>query len=391
MSVGVFALLALGGCGDDGGATGDGGAGSDAALGDGSMDAVVDSGTAADSGRPDFGSPRDGGHAADAAPDAADGAVDAADTGPLTAEACFAGAYATMPPVAPDYAPFMPTIGSHCLGTNHQDITGIERVVFLGDSVTVGTPPTLSGDVYRARLADSLASRFGIDPPNLLWKSANPVDGISGVMESGAFASCARWGARTDDLLGAGNQLEECFPASARDQRTLVIMTMGGNDVAAITNDGVDGVPIADLWDEVHLFVQYMEDAVHWLKEPGRFPSGVFVVFANMFEFTDGTGDVTACPSAELAGFGAPWDDPSILAAMVVYAEEQYMRIAVETDSDMIFMLEEFCGRGFNHDDPSAPCYRGPGTPLWFDLTCIHPNPDGHRAIADMFMAVVDE
>jgi lysophospholipase L1-like esterase len=100
---------------------------------------------------------------------------------------------------------------------------------------------------------------------------------------------------------------------------------------------------------------------------------------------------VTACPSAELAGFGAAWDDPSILADMVIFAEEEYMRIAVETDSDMIFMLEEFCGRGFNHDDPTAPCYRGPGTPRWFDLTCIHPNPDGHRAIADMFLAVVDE
>jgi len=28
---------------------------------------------------------------------------------------------------------------------------------------------------------------------------------------------------------------------------------------------------------------------------------------------------------------------------------------------------------------------------LWFDLTCIHPNPTGHEVIADMFMDVVLE
>ena len=82
---------------------------------------------------------------------------------------------------------------------------------------------------------------------------------------------------------------------------------------------------------------------------------------------------------------------PDDLADMVIWANEQYAKIAVDTGSDMIFLLEEFCGHGFNADNPSAPCYRGPGTPTWFDLTCIHPNPTGHQHITDMFMAVVDE
>ena len=57
----------------------------------------------------------------------------------------------------------------------------------------------------------------------------------------------------------------------------------------------------------------------------------------------------------------------------------------------MIFALEAFCGHGFNHDDPTAPCYRGPTAPRWFDATCIHPNPLGHANLADMFFAVVEE
>jgi len=70
---------------------------------------------------------------------------------------------------------------------------------------------------------------------------------------------------------------------------------------------------------------------------------------------------------------------------------EEFMSIAVDTRTDMLFLLESFCGHGYNHDNPNSRCYRGPDAELWFDLTCIHPNPTGHRAIADMMMSVVRE
>ena len=61
-----------------------------------------------------------------------------------------------------------------------------------------------------------------------------------------------------------------------------------------------------------------------------------------------------------------------------------------DTGSDMLFLLESFCGHGYNRADPSARCHNPTGE-LWFDLTCIHPNPAGHTAIAEMFEAVVSE
>ena len=67
------------------------------------------------------------------------------------------------------------------------------------------------------------------------------------------------------------------------------------------------------------------------------------------------------------------------------------MSIAVDTGTDMLILLETFCGHGFNYDDPDGRCYRGPDAELWFDLTCIHPNPIGHAVIADMFFNVVQE
>lgn len=397
---GVLSLLSvLGGCGDD----------TPPGAPDDAGDPVADAGTpgadagpradagppADDAGRRDAGRPtmgRDAGRpAVDAGrPDAGAGGDDA---GPLTVTACYDGVFEG--PVTsiegPDYDPFMPTVGSHCLGTNHQDIADVERVVFLGDSVTVGTPPTLAADFYRARLADALADRFGLEAPSPLWREANPLDGRALLRESGDFASCAKWGARTDDLLRDSTQIEDCFPVAERDKTTLVIMTIGGNDVAAITKAGAgaDARPIEEVWDMTREFVGLFRDAVGWFTEE-RFPNGVFVVFSNMHEFTDGTGDISSCETSALAGFDE-WEDPSDLADMVVWANEQFLDVAVETGTDMLFMLEHFCGHGHHADNPDAPCYRGPGTEVWLDFTCTHPNPRGHRELADMFLAVVSE
>lgn len=333
----------------------------------------------------------------DAAPVAGDldGAVAPADAAPAArpVAACFDDVFVNgNPEIGPDYDQFNATVGSHCQGTNNQDITAVERVVFLGDSVTVGTPPTPQEEFYRSHLADELAQRFDLDAPDLFWKGIDLFEGTSFTQSSGDFASCSEWGARTDDLLRDGTQIADCFPVEERDKRTLVIMTIGGNDIASITEAGLDGEPIPDIWEQVEEFVQLQREAVQWFfDEPDKFPNGVFVVFANMFEFTDGTGETTACPAAGLAGFGAEWEDQDALADMVVYANEQFASIAMETGTDMIFILENFCGHGFNHDDPASICYRGPDTERWFDDTCIHPNPTGHDKLTDMFMAVVDE
>jgi hypothetical protein len=113
------------------------------------------------------------------------------------------------------------------------------------------------------------------------------------------------------------------------------------------------------------------------------------VVFSNIYEFTDATGDLASCPAASVAGFGsvaAPQMTPAYLRST-----EQYMRIAVEHHVDMVFSLENFCGHGFHRDDPNSVCYRGPDTEAWFDLTCIHPNPTGHAALARLFTTTIAE
>ena len=114
----------------------------------------------------------------------------------------------------------------------------------------------------------------------------------------------------------------------------------------------------------------------------------IYNVYVTTSEYTDATGDVDSCPAAPFAGMEGNWIEG---APAVIHLHERYMEMAVRHQTDLVFLLEAFCGHGYHHDDPESPCYRGPDAELWFDFTCIHPNPAGHAVIAEMFEAVVAE
>jgi lysophospholipase L1-like esterase len=317
-------------------------------------------------GDDDGGGPPDAAATADAPipPPPPDAAPDA---GLTIAELCFPGIGDPSQP-GPNYDQFHPTVGAHCAGTNHQDITGVQKVVFLGDSITEGTPPSWPWEYYREVLAGQLRQHYG---------SALEV------------AECAAWGARADDLLlPPHQQIHECFPGP-EPKTTLIVMTVGGNDMNAFLEDAVAGDTPEQTMAKVDAMLGLFEDAIRYLKDPVNFPAGSHVVFANIYEFTDGTGDVQSCPGAVLAGFGN--EAPPQMRPAYIRVDEQYMRIAVETGSDMIFLLESFCGHGFHAGEPDNECYRGPDAETWFDLTCIHPNPTGHAALADLFRQTIVE
>jgi lysophospholipase L1-like esterase len=253
-------------------------------------------------------------------------------------------------------------MGKKCTGTQHQKITGVEKLVFLGDSVTTGTPPNLPNQYYRSLVTEAVQKRFG----------------------AVEVADCSGWGARTDDFIDGRNEIGTCFPSGVETKKTLVVFTMGGNDIDKWAQDKLTA---AEATVEADKAAQYQRDAVMWLKDPAHFPNGSYVIFGNVYEYTDTSGDLLSCPTALVAGLSGTWAQG---ASAVVHFQEELLKIAVDTQTDMIFMLEQFCGHGYRRTDPTLQCYRGPNAPLWFDLTCIHPNPDGHRVIADMFVDVID-
>jgi hypothetical protein len=279
----------------------------------------------------------------------------------VTAKECFKDLAGSIP--GPDYDKFNPTIAKNCAGTAHQTIAGVQKVVFLGDSVTVGTPPTAPNDFYRNRLEGLMKAKFGATTE---------------------FASCAKWGARIDDLLEGGKQIEQCFPGGVENKKTLVVMTNGGNDIHAWAKGKMSTAEATAKADEA---IVLLKTALEWLKSPAHFPNGSFVVFSNVYEYTDSSGDLSSCPTAQLAGMSGTWPEG---APAIVHFEEEFMHTAVQTKTDMMFLFEHFCGHGYKRNDTNLQCYRGANAPLWFDATCIHPNPDGHDQIAKQFAKVID-
>lgn len=342
------------------------------------FDGGADPGEAVDAGRPDDGGPPDDGN----------------DPGPLTAAQCLADLLpeSGVPPV--DYDQFHPVLGSHCKGTNHQDITGVERVVFVGDSITTGTPPTGGADWYRNRLADALAERFGLEAPGILWRNLDMVNGVVLQRHSGDFSCCAKFGARTDDLTDDPHrQMVTCNPPDLREKRTLIVMTIGGNDIFKWAQDMVDGVAVETLWTKAEKAVEDLEKSIRWVVDDARtFPNGVFVVFANTFAFNDlDSGyDLASCPGAEIIAMNWALVSADFLA-MATWFTTQYMRIAVETGTDMVFFGEAACGHGHMRNDENGRCYRGPNAELWLDVTCMHPGAAGHAGLFDLFRSVIEE
>lgn len=312
-----------------------------------------------------------GGSAAEAPADDSGGV--SADTGAADGwdpeATLYENCWSDIDPVAagfPVYENFGVVAGRHCLGSDHQDIEGIERLVFLGDSITAGTPPTPSDQIWRAVFSEAMQARFGAD------------------LE---IADCSRFGARTDDY--ANEQLPTCFPAPS-DKRTLVVGTMGGNDIFAAASTLLEGGGVESSLAVLDRAVRYQREAMWWFRDNAAlmFPNGVAVISANVYEFTDTTGDLSACPMADQLGFGGQADEVGFATG---YLNAAWAEIAVETGTDVVFMQEEFCGHGFASTDPENPCYRGPEAEVYFDLTCIHPTPAGHGRLSEMFTAVVDD
>lgn len=292
---------------------------------------------------------------------------------------------------APDYAAAGATVNSTCSGTDHQEIEGVQRVVFLGDSITVGTPPNTVERFYRNQVAAWAVARWGLQPPEYLWGWYDLVGGTGYQMDSGDFAVCAKYGGRTDDLVEDNDQLIDCIPEEKASLTTLVVMTVGGNDLFALADDYYEGLSEAELAASTEKEMQNIRDAITWLTtDKTRFPGRMYVVFANLYEFTDGFGEVEACPGAGLAGYSYDLSNRQIVER-IAWMQTELLTIAADTGTDMIFMGEAFCGHGYNAADATGACYRGADAALWFDETCFHPNNDGHDAIAGLFESTIEE
>jgi len=168
-----------------------------------------------------------------------------------------------------------------------------------------------------------------------------------------------------------------------------VVFTSGGNDVVDFVQLYTEGRGEDAVWARAEATVVALEEAVAHLKDPALYPAGNVVLFATPFEYTDWSGDIGSCAAAGASGLSGSVD-PALMRDLMDWLSVEYLRIAEAHGADVVFLLEAFCGHGFQREDASLPCYRGPETERYFDLTCIHPNALGHGQILDRFRAVID-
>lgn len=222
--------------------------------------------------------------------------------------------------------------------------------IALGDSISDGGG---AGPYFYDLLNADLAAKF----PSLMFVHGAQLNAITDAYSDGQPA-----GAPTlkSQIAALGNN----YPGDI-----VVTISIGGNDLNAHALQAISNTD-ASLRSELdaHLTAELGE-----LSTAGRLGSGkVYIVLANIYDFTDGQGDfatvgcgpgVNISATAVKTGFGN-WND--VLATN-----------AGKVGGALYDMYTDFTGHGYNNPDKSQ---------LWYDASsdqtvCLLPNAEGHDEI----------
>lgn len=239
------------------------------------------------------------------------------------------------------------------------------RVIFFGDSITAGAEASRPSLTYTALLGDNDDGR---------WPDHAEIDlgGLYGVAPEAIDVS--RGGAVTGDLLpDQAPRLEAAlsFPAAGE---TIVVMTIGGNDLQNALN------PLADPDAITAEALDNIEEFVGWIQDPARFPDGVSLYLTNVYEPSDGVGQADEC----FLGFPYASRLPNLdgfNADLVTMGEDLGFSV--------VDLRGHFLGHGFHHDDTALDVHEPDDPSLWLAPDCIHPNDRGHHEVRRLFHAAI--
>lgn len=238
------------------------------------------------------------------------------------------------------------------------------RVLFLGDSITAG----YGLDERRNRYASLLVeNRDGAWPE---W-SGDDLTARYGELE---VVDVSVSGSQTADVLAEQiPRLRERLPAVASGP-TLIYITIGGNDLLnSLLDAGLDQVP--------DLIESNLREIAEQLGDPTWFPDGTLLLVTNIYEPTDGEGQVDEC------FFGL---DVTTLEPVLDETNARSLALAQELGFAWVDLRGHFRGHGFHHDDPGNAFYEEADPTLWLQDDCIHPNRRGHHELRRLFLAATD-
>ncbi|MDP6932875.1 MAG: SGNH/GDSL hydrolase family protein, partial [Myxococcota bacterium] len=226
-----------------------------------------------------------------------------------------------------------------------------QRIVFLGDSITAGLG-----------VADSY-DELMVENDDEDWPDHDELDLEHTYPELGEVVDESIGGATTSSLISQQlPNLEDTLGYPAPGE-TLVVMTIGGNDIVELLFGQADiGAGI----DEV---LENLAEIIGHFQDPDHFPDGTYIYLSNVYEPTDQVGQAEECFwGYDLSSFQDDFID----------ANDGIRALAEELGVGMVDMYGHFQGHGYNAEDDSIDVYHQDDPTTWFQSDCIHPNARGH-------------
>jgi len=249
---------------------------------------------------------------------------------------------------SPDFAP-LPAVG---------------RVIYLGDSVTAGYGIANQRNTYTELLLENNDDRW----PDFV---GDELTSRYGELE---IVDVSRSGAQTADIVNLQIPNMEAELGSVVSGPTLVIMTIGGNDITgAMGSGGLDTIA-----DEVEANIEAIAQV---FTDPTRFPDGSLMLLANVYEPTDGAGQADQC------FFGL---DVTAVEPILDDINGRSLALAQDYGFAWVDIRGHFRGHGWNYDQTGIEAYDQADPTLWFQEDCIHPNKRGHHELRRLFLAAAD-
>jgi lysophospholipase L1-like esterase len=240
-------------------------------------------------------------------------------------------------------------------------------LVGMGDSVTAGfgASPGLS---YFDRLVrnppDEFAAMAGISLSRVFPRLT-----VTNLAVSGSTS-----------LQHAEKQLLRLRAAGA-DTRGVVVLTTGGNDLihdygrTPPREGAMYGATLAQARPWVEAFERRLEGMIGGLRE--RFPGGCHIFLANIYDPTDGVGDVgwTGLP---------PW--PEGLAIHRAYNEVLGRCAERHPEVHLVDLRGTFMGHGIHCTQFWRPFYRPEDPHYWYGVNLEDPNDRGYDVVRRAFL-----
>jgi lysophospholipase L1-like esterase len=240
-------------------------------------------------------------------------------------------------------------------------------LVGLGDSVTAGFGAT-PGLSYFERLVTNPAGEFPeMDGlclkallPNLLWTNL----AVSG----------------STSRQHIERQIPR-LPKAPPNVLGLVVITTGGNDLihhygkAPPRPDGMYGAT----WDQAQPWVQAFDQRLEEMLQQiqAAFPGGCHVFLANIYDPTDGLGDI------ERTGL-PPW--PHALRIHAAYNEVISQAALRHPSVHLVDLHREFLGHGIHCNQFWRATHRPDDPHYWYGTNLEDPNDRGYDAVRRLFL-----